>query len=264
MEGTQGRLDTSEGGGGVRLPVVFLHADSGNASQWLDVQQDIASQRRTVAFDFRGHGKSAPSRNGDYSFAGRFEDLLTVIKALELRQVVVAAHSGGAAVALAGAAAHSAAISGLFLLDPPTDPRVMPAEMKEGMLKGLAEPESLAFQKQFYATIAGPNPKVRDRVLADCEAVTSEARLGVARALVGWNPEPSLNAWRGPIRILASRANANGHALFNLRSDISHSVVPDVGHWIQLDDPSLVTQALRSFVESVERGEMSAARRIQG
>lgn len=264
LEGARGRLDTTQGGAGAGLPVVFLHADSGRASQWLDVQQEISAQRRTVAFDFCGHGQSAPARDGDYSFAGRFEDLLSVARSFELRHLIIAAHSGGAAVALEGAAAHSGMVAGMFLLDPPTDPRVVPPEMREGMLKGLAGPESLAFQKQFYATIAGANPAVRERVLTDCEATVPDARLGVAQALAGWDPEPSLHAWKGPIQIVSSKANANGPALFELRPDIPHRIVTDVGHWIQLDDPALVTSALQSFVEDLERAETTAARRLQG
>jgi pimeloyl-ACP methyl ester carboxylesterase len=253
VRGTEGRLETSETGGGSRLPVVFLHADSGRASQWQEVQQGIASERRAVAFDFRGHGDSEPARNEDYGFAARFEDLLSVVDALELDQFLVAAHSGGAAVALEGAAQHSPRIAGLFLLDPPTDPRVMPQAMKDGVLQGLASSNSLEVQKQLYATIAGANAQVRERVLADCERVHPSARLGVAKALTSWNPELSLETWRGPIHIVSAKASDNGHTLYALRPDIGHTVVPDVGHWIQLDDPSAVERALRTFIESVER-----------
>ncbi|MFZ5893372.1 MAG: alpha/beta fold hydrolase [Myxococcota bacterium] len=264
LGGTQGQLETTEAGGGARLPIVFLHADSGRASQWLEVQLAMSGERRAVAFDFRGHGHSDPARNGEYGFAGRFEDVLSVVDALELHHFVIAGHSGGAAVALEGAATHPKRIAGLFLLDPPADPRAMPQAMKNAMLEGLAGPNSLEVQKEFYASIAGPNREVRERVLADCEAVTCDARLGVARAFVRWNPEPSLKAWRGPIHIVSSKANDNGHALYDLRPDISRTVVPQVGHWIQLDDASLVARALQSFVESVERAEIAGARAIQG
>lgn len=265
--GRQGQLETSEAGVGApapALPVVFLHADSGRASQWSAVQEAISTERRTAAFDFRGHGRSEPARNEDYGFAGRVEDLLSVVDALELRRFVVAAHSGGAAVALEAGAAQPERIAGLFLLDPPTDPRVMPEEVKSGMLQGLASPNSLEIQKQFYATIAGSNASVRERVLADCEAVNSAARLGVARALAQWNPEPCLKAWKGPIHVVGSQSNDNGHALYDLRSDVPRTVVPSVGHWIQLDDPALVTRALRDFAALVEQAEVTGARVVQG
>lgn len=264
VAGTQAQLETTETGVGARLPIVFLHADSGRASQWQEVQEELTDERRAVAFDFRGHGHSEPARNGDYGFLGRFEDLLSVVDALELRRFVIAAHSGGAAVALAGAAEHSARIAGLFLLDPPTDPRAMPRAMKDGMLEGLAGPDGLAVQKKFYASIAGSNPEVRERVLADCEVVAPRARLGVARALASWNPETSLKAWLGPIHIVSAQTSDSEHALYRLRPNISHTLVPNVGHWIQLEDPARVKQALRSFVESIEQAEIADARALQG
>lgn len=254
VRGPQGLLQVMETGGGVGIPVIFLHADSGAASQWLEVQQAIGADRHAVAFDFRGHGGSQPARNEKYDFAARFEDVLSVADAVGLQRFLIAAHSGGAAVALEGASTHSPRIAGLFLLDPPNDPRAMPQAMKEGLLAGLAGPKSLDVQKEFYASIAGSRPDVRERVLADCEAVTAQARLGVARAFTEWDPEPTLNAWRGPIHVVASQANDNARALHKLRSDLAHTVVPGVGHWIQLDDPSLVIRELKAFVQGIEAG----------
>ena len=252
IRGQQGRLATFEAGEGEGLPVLFLHADSGGALQWREVMLGIASERRAVAFDFRGHGASEPARNEDYGYAGRAEDVSSVAESLGLLRCVLVAHSGGAAVALEFAARHSEQVAGLVLIDPATDPRALPLEVKQRMLRDLAGPRSLDVQRAFYASIAGQSSAVRERVLADCERVDSAARLGVAEALAEWDPEPTLNAWRGPSFIVASSGNDNGHALYELRADLAHAVVPDVGHWIQLEQPALVEQVLRRFLREVE------------
>jgi pimeloyl-ACP methyl ester carboxylesterase len=252
IRGTQGKLAAREVGSGRRLPVLFLHADSGSADQWQEIQARVAPERRAVAFDFRGHGASEAAANDDYGYAGRAEDVASVASALDLLRFVIVAHSGGAAVALAYAATHPDRVAGMLLVDPPSDPRVMPQKAKDEMLQGLAGPRSLEAQKAFYASIAGADPLVRDRVLADCERVAAKARLGVAEALARWNPEPTLNAWGGPIAIVSAATNDNGHALFDLRPDISHTLVPDVGHWIQLEKPDVVEDAVRRFVARVE------------
>jgi pimeloyl-ACP methyl ester carboxylesterase len=121
------------------------------------------------------------------------------------------------------------------------------------------------FAPQFYrpaeasrnGTLAplGNTALVRERVLADCARVTAGARLGVARALAQWNPEPSLNAWRGPLQIIASANNDDSHALHSLRPDIPRTIVPDVGHWIQLEKPGPVLERARArrFVAELER-----------
>jgi pimeloyl-ACP methyl ester carboxylesterase len=252
VQGAQGKLATFDAGTGKRLPVLFLHADSGSADQWRPLQQRIAAERRAVCFDFRGHGASEPAANDDYGYACRAEDVARVADNLDLGRFVLVAHSGGAAVALEYAARHRERVAGLLLIDPPTDPRALPPGVRAAMLQGLASPDSLQIQKGFYAGIAGANPSVHDQVLADCERVVPAARLGVAEALARWNPQRSLYAWRGPIHIVSSTANDNGHALYDLRPDIPHEVIPEVGHWIQLERPALIEQIIQRFVSGVE------------
>lgn len=252
VRGRQGQLATLEAGHGERLPVLFLHADSGAADQWREMVSRIAPERRVVTFDFRGHGASEPAKNQDYGYAGRAEDVSSVTDALGLGRCLLVAHSGGAAVALHFAAQHPERVAGLLLIDPATDPRALSPDIKAGMLRDLAGPRSLEAQTAYYASIAGQNVAVRERVLADCQRVSATARLGVARALAEWNPEPSLDAWRGPCFILASGANDSGHALYDVRPGLAHAIVADVGHWIELEKPELVEQTLRRFLREVE------------
>jgi pimeloyl-ACP methyl ester carboxylesterase len=255
IRGTQGKLEVVEAGSGAGLPVLFLHADSGNSDQWREVLHGVARERRAITFDFRGHGASEPAENEDYGYTGRAEDVASVVDALHVERFVVAAHSGGAAVALQYAVTHPERVAGLLLVDPPSDPRALPQAAKDAMLQSLAGPRSLEAQKAFYATLAGANPRVIDRVLAGCDTVVASARLGVAEALARWNPESTLNAWHGRIYVLSSPANDNDQALYNLRPDIAHEVVPGVGHWIQLENPALVTRALRRFTQDIEAAE---------
>lgn len=234
------------------LPLVFLHADAGRAAQSDAVLAALPGDRACVALNFRGHGDSAPAADGDYSFAGRAADLAAVADALALDRFVLAAHSGGAAVALAYAAWHPERVAGLFLVDPATDPRVLPPEVREGFVRAAAGPDGLAAVQGYYATLAGPNPAVRDRVLADAAAVDPAARAGVVAALAAWDPEPTLRAYRGPALVLASPATDGQRTLYALRPDLPYRVVPGVGHWAQCDRPAEVAAALTAFVRRVD------------
>jgi pimeloyl-ACP methyl ester carboxylesterase len=247
----QGRLAVYETGQGSGLPVLFLHADSGRAAQWDEVLETIAAERPVIALDSRGSGASAEATDGDYSYEGRAADIAAVADARKLARFVIAAHSGSGAAALIYAARNPGRVAGLFLLDPATDPRALPQDIRDGIVGGLAGPDSLAFQKQFYATITGGNETTRSRVLADCETVTHAARLGFGKAFAAWNPEPALDAWKGPIFILAGEASDNPAALYRLRPDIPHAVVKGTGHWLQLDAPDIVADALRRFIAGI-------------
>ena len=252
IQAPQGRLAVYEKGHGKGLPVLFLHADSGTASQWTEVLEKIGAGRTVLALDSRGSGESAEARDGDYAYAGRAADIDAVAKALNLARFVIVAHSGSGAAALLYAGKHRDQVAGLFLLDPATDPRAIPQEIRDQIVTGLAGPHSLDFQKQFYATIAGPNEKVRDRVLADCEKVAPAARLGFGKAFAEWNPEPALDAWKGPIFILSGEASDTPAALYRLRPAIPHEVVKGTGHWLQLDAPDIVADAIEKFIAETE------------
>lgn len=252
VEGPQGQLSVTQAGGGDGLCVLFLHADSGRASQWSEVAQALAQERRTVAFDFRGCGESAPARDGDYSYAARAEDVSAVLDELALRRVLIAAHSGGAAVALEYAARHADRVRGLLLVEPLTDPRAVPQQIRDGFVRDLAGPHGLQVQQDYYRSIAGDKAATRERVLSDCESAVASARAGFGLALASWNPEPALHAWQGPTRVLAIPANDNEHALYRLRPGLPHQVVSDAGHWVQLDQPEVVVQAIRDFVATLD------------
>lgn len=252
IDAPQGRLAVYETGRGSGLPVLFLHADSGTAAQWTQVLSAIGAERPVIALDSRGSGDSAEARDGDYSYEGRAADIEAVAQARHLARFVIVAHSGSGAAALVYAGRHPDRVAGLFLLDPATDPRVLPEEIRAGIVSGLAGPQSLDFQKQFYATIAGSNEKTRARVLADCEKVAPAARLGFGTAFADWNPEPALDGWQGPIMILAGEASDTPAALYRLRPRIPHEVVKGTGHWLQLDEPDIVADAIRRFIAGIE------------
>ena len=251
IDAPQGRLAVYETGQGAGLPVLFLHADSGRAQQWNEVLEQIGAERPVIALDSRGSGQSAEAADGDYSYEGRAADIGAVAEARKLARLAIVAHSGSGAAALVYAARHPGRVAGLFLLDPATDPRVLPREIRDGIVAGLAGPDSLDFQKQFYATIAGGNERTRACVLADCETVAPEARLGFGKAFAGWNPEPALDAWNGPIFILSGEASDTAAALYRLRPRIPHAVVKGTGHWLQLDAPDIVVDAIRRFIAGI-------------
>jgi pimeloyl-ACP methyl ester carboxylesterase len=255
IAGPQGQLATYSVKVGDGLPILFLHGDSSRASQWDQVVGLTTADREAVTFDFRGHGASAPAADGDYSYDGRARDVGAVADAFDLRKFLIVAHSGGCAVALAYAAKHRDRVAGLVLVDPATDPRALPKEIREGFARDLAGPNSLDVQNAYYTSIAGANAAVRQRVLGDAAVVDPAARAGAGKALAEWNPEPTLNAYHGPMLMLVTEPNDNPAALYRLRPDIPHQIVTGTGHWVMLDKPEVVAEAVNTFAATIETGQ---------
>lgn len=251
IDGPQGKLATYVKGADTDVSVVFLHGDSGRASQWDEVAALVAEQHRAIRFDFRGHGQSEPAGNGDYGFAGRADDLDAVVSGQASLPIVLVAHSGAAGVALDYAGAHWDEVKGVLLIDPATDPRVIPAEMRAGFLAAFSGPGGVEAIKGYYASIAGKNPATIARVQRDAEAVDADARLGVATALLGWDPEAAINGYSGPIEMILTSPNDTPEALYHLSDKITHHVLAETGHWVQIDAADKIAGAVLRFTEAL-------------
>ena len=255
INGPQGPLVAfhTSSGKAQELPLVFVHADPGRATRWEAVMALMAKTHDMTAFDFRGSGASAPPADGDYSYAGRAADIAAVVDTLHIKRFVIVAHSAGAAVALNYAAANGSRVAGIVMVDPVTDPRAMPAEVLDGLVRDMAGPNSAQVFKTYVESIAGSDPAVRKQVIADAQTHDAPARAGMAKALGTWSPDVTLKAFKGPIFILATPATDNAGALYRLRPDIPHEVVPADGHWIQMDQPFVVQRAIEKFISRIDR-----------
>lgn len=252
LDVTGARLRVYQAGADSADALVFVHGDSGRASQWFAVMARLADDYRVIGYDQRGHGASSPGAGGDYDYPARARDLASVIEAGGLSEVVLVAHSAGAGVALQYAAEHGDSVRAVYLLDPATDPRAMPQEMRQGFLGALASPEALEAVQGYYASIAGGDGAVIATVQADAAGVTAEARLGVATALLDWDPETVLAGWDGPLHMLVTPANDNPASIRHLRANVSYELAETEGHWPQLSTPDMVAASIRSFLTGLD------------
>jgi pimeloyl-ACP methyl ester carboxylesterase len=96
--------------------VLLLHGLASSRHIWDLVAPTLALHRRVVAIDQRGHGESDKPDSG-YAIEQIIADDRALVDSLGLTQPVVVGHSWGGAVALAYAATHPEAVSGLVLVD---------------------------------------------------------------------------------------------------------------------------------------------------
>ena len=117
------------------IPIVLLHGLSATADTWCLVAQDLCHEHLVIAFDLRGHGKSAKPTDG-YDLATVAEDVIQGMAALGLGQVALVGHGWGARVALGMAAQHPALVSHLILVDcPHVEPRHWPGMTRDRFIR---------------------------------------------------------------------------------------------------------------------------------
>jgi pimeloyl-ACP methyl ester carboxylesterase len=103
--------------GGDGRPLLALHGAAAHAHWWDPVAPYLARRLRVLALDWRGHGRSEWPRPPAYGSEDFAAELLGVIEALRLQDVVVAGHSMGGHNAMAFAAWHPGRLARLVVVD---------------------------------------------------------------------------------------------------------------------------------------------------
>ncbi len=94
--------------------VILLHGGMGNARNWgYQVPAVVASGRRAIAIDSRGHGRSTRDTR-PFSYEIMAGDVLAVMDALDLRRAAIVGWSDGACIGLAMARRAPHRVAGVF------------------------------------------------------------------------------------------------------------------------------------------------------
>lgn len=248
VSGPAGSLALDDGGSG-GLPVVFVHSLAGNSTHWAAQLEHLRRDRRAVALDLRGHGRSEPPRNGDYSIAGMADDVGAVADTLGIERFVLIGHSMGGGVALTYAGKHPERVAGLVLVDPIGDGKQIPAAEARSFLAGF-ETNYDSTSQAHWTSVAGPDSTVRERLLKDLRATPGPAVTAVLREVMRFDPHPALARYSGPKLSIITPYNDMPSSLHRLGKGFPHRMVEGTGHWIQLDKPDEVNRFLDEFLEN--------------
>ncbi len=108
--------------GGTGDPVLLAHPTGFHGRVWAPVAAElVAAGRKVWSFDFRGHGDSDPSPNGEYRWEEFGKDALAVTDRLGLTgdpRLLAAGHSKGGASLLWGAAHAPGTYTRIWCFEP--------------------------------------------------------------------------------------------------------------------------------------------------
>lgn len=248
IRGLAGRLHVDDGGEG-GVPVLFAHALGGNLSHWSAQLEHLRPDRRAIAFDLRGHGRSEAPRDLDYAVDSLAEDIGAVVDALALTRVVVVGHSLGGAAGIAFAGTHPEHVAGLVLVGAPG--KVPEAQARQIMtaIRSDYEKTSAGFMERL---LTGAQPKVREHVSSEFGSIPRDAALRIMDATFAFDPLPDLDRYAGPkLAITAAQADSPND-LHRLRPDLPHQTLAGTSHWVQMDKPLEFNRSLGGFLAGLE------------
>lgn len=100
---------------GAGQPVIMIHGWACDGSDWSWLSAALDGTHRIIVPDLRGHGRSGAGES--YRPEDFAADILSLIGALDLHDVVIVGHSLGAIVASLIASANPELVAGLILVD---------------------------------------------------------------------------------------------------------------------------------------------------
>lgn len=244
-------LCVDDGGSG-GIPVLFVHSLAGNSGHWSRQLGHLRKNRRAIAIDLRGHGRSASAREGDYSIEAMANDVDSVARALELTRFAMVGHSMGGSVSIEYAGQHPDKVAGLLLADPSGDARKLPAGQVEPFLEALdSDSYATTVEEYWKAMLAGSNPSIQEKVLEDLHSIKKEVVIGVFRSTLSFDPIAALLRYPGKKLSVITHLNDTPISLHNLLPDLPHVSVSGKGHWLQLDRPDEFNRIMDDFLSSL-------------
>ncbi len=253
VEGPAGRLAVDDGGRG-GLPVLFVHGNGSNKSQWAGQLSHLRPTRRAAAFDLRGMGQSAPAADGDYSVEAFASDVAAVADAMKFSRFVLVGHSFGGAVVCAYAGRHPDRLAGLVFADVAGDASGTPADRVEGLKRGLAPDNYVQFTDAWFDRIlTGAADRTRAAVLASLHATPREVFTGATLGLYSFPLKEALARYSGPRLSIASYLAENPQVIHRSIEGIPARVIGGASHWLMMDRPEEFDRILDEFLVSLER-----------
>ncbi|HJW13755.1 MAG TPA: alpha/beta fold hydrolase [Thermoanaerobaculia bacterium] len=250
IAGSQGRLRLEDGGTG-GVPVLFVHGNGGNRTQWAGQLEHLRATRRAVAFDLRGMGESDPARNADYSVEGFAEDVAAVADARKLERFVLVGHSYGGAVVAAYAGKHPDRLAGLVFADVAGDIRNPPPAQAAALKRGFEPANYEEFTRRWFeAILVKGTDATKATVMKSLRATPREVFIAASNGLYRFDPVAALAPYCGPKLHIASFLADNPQAIHRAFPDMPVRVIPDASHWLMLDRPEEFNRLLDDFLRN--------------
>jgi len=256
--------------------LVFVHGFACTSDDWRAQLDQFQKTNEVVACDLRGHGKT-PGRPHECSIEHYGGDVAALVNHLELKRFILIGHSMGCRVVLEAARLVPELTAGVVLVDgsrnATSDPDGAEAAARAAIEKnGYAAFAEMLFRQMFFT------PSAQAEAIVE-RAVKSSAEFGphlwprTSRWDAG-SMDAAFDSLRCPV--LAIQSTTRDFATLKRRMlkrgetspwlDYLKSrgarveIVPDVGHFTQLEAPEEVNRLIGEFVRSAAAPSASRVR----
>ena len=258
---------------GEGFPLVLCYCRGGNATMWTPQVEAFSRKYRFIRFEPRGHGRSdAPQDPSAYGLDVSVEDLLGLFDHLGIEQAYVGGLSMGGGITTRFTLLHPDRVAGLVVIDSGSASGHAHAEevrTRTTQVRELAFTEGIEAVAQYsirevdsFALRAARGPEEAEGILEMIKALTPH---GYVYSLEALDQAPAFDdrlcEIRAPTLCIAGEDDPALEDVKFIHSQIEGSelvVVPDAGHFTNLDQTEVFNREVLSFLAKVDARRAAA------
>jgi pimeloyl-ACP methyl ester carboxylesterase len=230
--------------------LILVHGWSCDRSYWKEQIEELGPQFRLVLIDLAGHGESGMARK-NYTIDSFGDDVAAVVEKLDLEGVVLVGHSMGGDVIVSAAQRLRGRVAGLVWVD---DYKSLESPSTDEQVEAFAARFRKDFKRSvdpFVRGMFGPNadPKLVDRVARDMSSAPPPVSMSslVSSFSNARRVPAALAELKLPVVAINSDREPTDYASL-AKHGVKARVLPDIGHFLQLEDPARFNRTLSSVV----------------
>ena len=236
--------------------IVFVHGFGSDSSVFDAASAHMAQRLRVIAIDLPGHGRSGDNRK-NWTMEAYGEDVRVVCDAEHVANAVLVGHSMGGPVILEAAQAMGGRVLALVPIDTfhDVDQHFSDTQIEQVVdlwRKDFAGAAEGMVRGSFHQPIR--DPALVERVAAQVKALRPAIGIALLESMFRSDPTLALDATTLPVRCLNSAARPTQVAAgrkHDMRFDVR--TVPNVGHYVMLEDPEAFQALLDAAVDELAR-----------
>jgi pimeloyl-ACP methyl ester carboxylesterase len=242
---------TSEGHG--KPAIVLIHGWTCDHTHWRFQIPEFRKSFRVIAIDLPGHGVSGADRKS-WSIDGLGADVATVVRALELEEVVLVGHSMGGSVALAAAPKLRGIARGVVAVDALQNVEfTAPPEAVERMVKRFEDDFDGAWTRFMSGFFADRDSEILKSILKQADGFERKAAVSLLLAFNRFDAKSTLAAAGVPVRAINAAGGFETAVEANRKyGDFDAVLMPDAGHFLMLEKPAEFNRNLRLIISQMQ------------
>ena len=239
-----------------KTALVFVHGWSCDRSYWKEQLEPLAKNYKVVAIDLAGHGESGLGRKS-WTMEAFGADVASVIKKQGLKNVILIGHSmGGCVIAEAARQLPRDIVAGMVFVD---QYKQLHTPRTPEEIQAFAGPLEMNFSDSVAAFVRRMfNPEsdstLIERVAKDMASAPPAIALAAFRSTWAYSNQitNTLKELKLPVIFINSDNRPTDMASME-RNGIHVMIMPDVGHFLMMENPEKFNLLLKSAISKIVR-----------